>query len=138
MNRPPLSEYQVPVGNSYTPRSTSYDDYGDQQKALQYIPTKQPPQVYNAYSSPAVQNNRRGSYDPRDTYESRGRSNSYDARSDYSYENHVSHEPAPQQPQQQQRHYDDPLAAEMSMIDIGPSRNSYHQGSMGRSMVRRW
>lgn len=137
LSRPPLSEYQVPVGNSYTPRSSSHDNYGSQQKSLEYTPTKQPPQTYNAYSSPAGQHDRRESYDRRNSYDNRERRNSYDQRSDYSYENHVSYDPAPQQPQQQ-KYYDDPLAAEMSLIDIGPSRNSYHQGSMGRSMVRRW
>jgi len=135
-SRPPLSEYQVPLGNAYAPRSASRDNYGNQQRTPDYTPTKQPSQIYNAYSSPAMQPNQRESYGRQNSYEYRERSNSYDQRSDFSYENHVSYEPAPQQPQQQ--HYDDPLAAEMSLIDIGPSRNSYNQGIMGRSMVRRW
>lgn len=136
-SRPPLSEYQVPTGNAYAPRSASRDKYGKQQRTPDYTPTKQPSQTYNDYSSPAMQPDLRESYGRQNSYEYRECSNSYDQRSDYSYENHVSYEPAPQQPQPQQ-HYDDPLAAEMSLIDIGPSKNSYHQGSMGRSMVRRW
>lgn len=144
--RPALSEYQVPTGNSYTPRQNSYDPYTSSTKAIEYkpydtTPTKQPAKNY---SSPYVESERRSSYDNRNhSYERRS---SYDNRSDYSYENHVEqyqneqshHQQRQQQPAPQRNYYDDPLAAEMSLIDIGPSRNSYHQGSMGRAMVRKW
>lgn len=136
LNRPALTEYQVPVSNSYTPRSNSQDQYPGSMKAIEYntTPTKQQPQAYNSnYSAPTVES-RRQSYDNRQP--SCDRRNSYDNRSDYSFENHVE----AQRPEQHatQKHFDDPLAAEMSLIDIGPSRHSYQQGSMGRSMPRRW
>jgi len=136
--RPPLSEYQVPIGNGYTPRSSPRESYGNQPRKREYTPTKQLPQTNNVYSSsPSMHYDYRQSSGRQNSYEYRERSNSYDRRSDYSYENHVSYEPTPQ-PLQQQQHYDDPLAAEMSLIDIGPSRQSYNQGSTGRSMARRW
>lgn len=142
INRPALSEYQVPAGSSYTPRKNSYDPYSSPMKAIEYKPYDTTPtkQHLGNYSSPYVETERRASYDNRNSsYERR---NSYDNRSDYSYENHVDQqypqEQSHQQPPPQRNHYDDPLAAEMSLIDIGPSRNSYHQGSMGRSMARRW
>lgn len=131
VNRPPLSDYQVPVGNSYTPRTGSYDRVA--QKAIEptyETPVKQP--SYQAYSSP-VAHERRGSYDPR--------RNSYDRRnSGHAYENGNNYDVSPSQPQQT-RHYDDPLAAELSLIDIGPSRRGgqptgYHTGALVKSRGR--
>lgn len=135
--RPALSEYQVPVTNSYKPRSSSQEQSSGTMKLFQYkaTPTKASSQAYQSnYSAPIVES-RRQSYDNRP--ESYDRRNSYDNRSDYSYENHTDTQ-RPEREQAPQKYYDDPLAAEMSLIDIGPSRHSYHQGSTGRSMARRW
>ena len=133
LTRPPLSEYQVPVSKNQTPRGP-YDSPTGRQKALMWNPQEtDSSKSQNSYShSSPMQSSRRQSYDNRQ--EVRGHRDSYDNRSDHSFENY------PEQPQQprQERHYDDPLAAELSLIDIGPSRNSYQQGSMGRSMQRRW
>ncbi|KAJ9663335.1 hypothetical protein H2198_000852 [Neophaeococcomyces mojaviensis] len=118
LTRPPLSEYQVPVGNSYQPRRASYNRPSPQraiEPAYDTTPTKE--HSHHAYSPSHEQS-------------------PYDSQYDYGYENSPSHPPPRVRQQQSQQHYDDALAAEMSLIDIGPSRNSYHQGSMGRSMVR--
>lgn len=132
MTRPPLTDYQVPVGNSYTPRSGAHERDSRRMVEPAYdIPSKQP-SYQEVHSSPAGGHERRGSYDPR--------RNSYDHRNNnYAYDNGYSHDvPAPQP--RQMRQYDDPLAAEMSLIDIGPSRRGqsagYHSGAMVRSRGR--
>lgn len=131
LTRPALSEYQVPAGNSYTPRSRSYERKAPKAIEAAYeTPTKTT--SYQAYSSPAADYERGNSQ--------QYRRNSYDDRNgDFGYDGGHSHRaPAPQV--QQMQHYDDALAAEMSLIDIGPSRHtqsqSYHAGALVRSRGR--
>jgi len=116
--RPALSEYQVPAGNSYHPRGASNSRNSPQpviEPAYRATPTKR--HTYQAYSPSQEQS----PYD--------------EQQYDYGYENSPGHtEPQARYPRQQS--YDDPLAAEMSMIDIGPSRNGYHQNSVDRSLIR--
>ncbi|KAK5070486.1 hypothetical protein LTR64_000157 [Lithohypha guttulata] len=137
LTRPSLSEYQVPVANS---RRGSYNPHHNGVKVIDYkpydsTPTKQPPQSYHGnYSAPTVEDVHRQSYDKR---QNSYKQNTYDDRNDYSYENHIEAQRPQQGYQQHQAHRDDSFAAEMSLINI-PSRDNYHQGSMGRSMVRRW
>jgi len=115
--RPSLSEYEVPAANSYHPRGTSNNS------------TSPRPVIEPAYSGTPTKRHTYQAYSP--SYEK----SSYDEQYDYGYENSPGR-PEPQAYYPRQQSYDDPLAAEMSMIDIGPSRNGYHQNSVDRSLVR--